>query len=171
MEEINNKPKEDSSSMGPFIAFLGILLFIPFGIGFSMLSFSELLRAPSFFEMLYWAIFIYVLGLIPLQVSFLLIKLIFASRGKRIIFKDSPKFSYFLKYYILLLPVFLVFITISLFFLTSFLNQFIKEGLPNSSWALFVLTALLISLWKLVQFSLQWLLGLTKIIIDRSRNK
>lgn len=157
--------------MSPFIAFLGILLLMPLGIGFSMLSLSELLKTTSFLERLYWIIFIYILGLIPLQAIFSLSRLIFTSRGKRIIFKDSPKFSYFLKYYILLLPVFIAFIVVSLTFLTSFFRQVIKEGLPNSTWGLFILTALTIALWKLFQFSLKWLLGFTGILIDKIKNK
>ena len=168
---MNEELEKDYSTINPIIAFLGVILFLPFSIAMIMGVFSELVKTKSVFEWIYYIIFIYFVGIIPLQISFLLLKLIFTSKGKTIIIKDPPKFFYFLKYYLLLLPVFIGVMVFSLFFLTSFVRQFFKEGLPSSPWALFILTTLTISLWKIVQFSYKWIVGLTKIFISFIRNK
>ena len=162
MEENNN-----CSSINPFIAFLGVLLILPLGASVVIAGILEIFKTGIVLEKIYWVIFIYILGIIPLEASFLLLKLIFTSKGKRIIFKDSPKFSYFVKYYLSLLPVFIIFMLVSSLFIFSLLRDFITGEVKNNLTSQIWLLLSIIIFWKMFKFGFMATVSFTKMFIKK----
>jgi len=164
MEENNNR-----SSINPFIAFLGVLLMLPLGASFAIQGMLELFRTGIVIEKLISIIIIYILGIIPLEASFLLLKLIFINKGKRIIFKDSPKFSYFVRYYLSLLPVFIIFMLFSSLFIFSLLRDFVRGNVQNDLTSQIWLFLFIIIFWKIFTFGFLAMANFTKIFIKKLR--
>ncbi len=164
MEENNNY-----SSISPFIAFIGVLLILPLGAFFGIAGVFELIKTNIIIEKIYYAILIYILGIIPLEASISLLRLIFISKGKRIILKDCPRFSYFVKYYFSLLPVFIIFMVLSSLFIVSFLRDFIRGNIQNNFRNQIWFSLLIILFWNLFKFGFISVVTFTKMFIKKLR--